>query len=100
MAGSAAADGEKAGVLAQAARQLLLAQSSDWQFMISTGAVPDYAEERFNLHCDDLEALLPALESDAPKEVIREADQMARGLEERDGLFPDILDSVVEVLKR
>ena len=34
-------------VLAQAARELLLAQSSDWQFIISTGAAADYAEKRF-----------------------------------------------------
>ena len=37
-----------AHVLAQAARELLLAQSSDWQFIISTGAVADYAVRRFN----------------------------------------------------
>ena len=35
-------------VLAQAARELLLAQSSDWQFIISTGAAADYATRRFN----------------------------------------------------
>src|SRR2546425_7711827 len=51
-------------VLAQAARELLLAQASDWQFMISTGAVPDYAERRFKLHCDDAERLVAALTSD------------------------------------
>src|SRR2546422_8415552 len=39
--------------LAQAARELLLAQASDWQFIISTGAVVDYAERRFTQHCDD-----------------------------------------------
>ena len=44
-----------APVLAQAARELLLAQSSDWQFIISTGAVADYAERRFTEHCDDAE---------------------------------------------
>src|SRR2546422_3154356 len=47
-------------VLAQAARELLLAQASDWQFMISTGAVPDYAERRFNLHSGDAERLVSA----------------------------------------
>jgi len=45
-------------VLAQAARALLLAQSSDWQFIISTGAVADYAERRISGHFDDLERLL------------------------------------------
>src|SRR5260370_42549700 len=47
--------------LAQAARELLLAQASDWQFMISTGAVPDYGERRFKLHCGDAERLLATL---------------------------------------
>src|SRR3989441_7941828 len=43
-------------VLAQAARELLLAQASDWQFMISTGAVPDYAE-RSEEHTSELQSL-------------------------------------------
>jgi len=97
-AGRALGNEEKAPVLAQAARQLLLAQSSDWQFMISTGAVPDYAERRFNLHCDDLEALLPALSPDAPSRVVEEARALARSLDERDTLFPNVVDSVADVL--
>lgn len=31
-------------VLTQAARELLLLQSSDWPFMVTTGSVWDYAE--------------------------------------------------------
>ena len=50
-------------VFAQAARELLLAQSSDWQFIISTGAAGDYAAKRFTGHCDALEGLLGAIES-------------------------------------
>jgi len=50
-------------VLEQAARELLLAQSSDWQFIISTGAAGDYAAKRFRGHCDALEDLLNAMES-------------------------------------
>ena len=50
-------------VLDQAARELLLAQSSDWQFIISTGAAGDYASKRFTGHCDALASLLDALES-------------------------------------
>ena len=49
--------------VAQAARELLLAQSSDWQFIISTGAAGDYAAKRFTGHCDALDALLTAIES-------------------------------------
>jgi 1,4-alpha-glucan branching enzyme len=80
-------------VLAQAARELLLAQASDWQFMISTGAVVDYAERRFALHCDDTERLLAALRAgDAG------AEALAAELGRRDTLFPDVLDGVAEAL--
>jgi len=86
---------EQHPVLAQAARELVLAQSSDWQFMISTGAVPDYAEKRFKLHCDDAErlmgALTPGFESGGPR--------LAAELAKRDHLFPNILESVAEVLQ-
>src|SRR3989449_10610238 len=50
-------------VLAQAARELLLAQSSDWQFIISTGAVADYAQRRFTLHAAAAVRLTQALSS-------------------------------------
>ena len=82
-------------VLAQAARELVLAQSSDWQFMISTGAVPDYAEKRFKLHCDDAERLIGALASSSESGGAR----LAAELEKRDHLFPNILESVAAVLK-
>ncbi|HET9134350.1 MAG TPA: 1,4-alpha-glucan branching protein domain-containing protein [Gemmatimonadales bacterium] len=59
---SALARPEVAMILEQAARELLLAQGSDWQFIISTGAAGDYATKRFVQHCEALEALLPALE--------------------------------------
>jgi len=92
-------DPGKDRILAQAARELLLAQSSDWQFMISTGAVPDYAEKRFGLHCADLEALLPALSPGASEDTVARAREHAGALEERDPLFPGILDSVRRVLE-
>jgi 1,4-alpha-glucan branching enzyme len=83
-------------VLAQAARELVLAQSSDWQFMISTGAVPDYAEKRFNLHCDDAERLINAMTSGSDAEG---GPRLAAELTRRDHLFPNILESVAEVLE-
>ena len=86
---------EQHPVLAQAARELVLAQSSDWQFMISTGAVPDYAEKRFKQHCDDAERLIGALASGSEAEGPRLADLLGR----RDHLFPNILESVAEVLE-
>jgi 1,4-alpha-glucan branching enzyme len=44
-------------ILEQAARELLLAESSDWQFLISTWAARDYAEARFPDHIRRFERL-------------------------------------------
>jgi 1,4-alpha-glucan branching enzyme len=99
-ASSALGDPKKTSILAQAARQLLLAQSSDWQFMISTGAVPDYAEKRFNRHCDDLEVLLAALDRGCSEDALARARELALSLDGRDSLFPDILTSLREVIAR
>lgn len=88
------------GILAQAARELLLAQSSDWQFMISTGAVPDYAAERLNRHVEDTWALLAALTPDASEEQVEAGNQAARALAERDHAFPTVLEGVARALGR
>ncbi|MGZ8398223.1 MAG: 1,4-alpha-glucan branching protein domain-containing protein [Gemmatimonadales bacterium] len=84
-------------VLAQAAREMLLAQSSDWQFIISTGAAADYAEKRFNEHCHDAEKLIAALgpgrEADL-ESALRLAEEMYR----RDQLFPNVLPALAAAL--
>ena len=36
--------------LKQAGRELLLAQASDWPFILRTGTSPDYARRRVKLH--------------------------------------------------
>jgi 1,4-alpha-glucan branching enzyme len=86
-----------APVLAQAARELLLAQASDWQFIISTGAAADYAERRFRQHCDDastlVAALAPGAENTLPAALIQ-AEELAR----RDQVFPDILPAIAAAL--
>jgi 1,4-alpha-glucan branching enzyme len=96
----ASGETETRTILAHAARQLLLAQSSDWQFMISTGAVPDYGEMRLNLHCDDAGTLLDALKPGASEQALTNALEKALELQARDDLFPNILDSVEEILNR
>jgi len=85
-------------LLAQAARSLLLAQSSDWQFIMSTGAVADYAEQRFRVHCDDAEALVAALSPTAPDGQRDAAGRRAAELLWRDAVFPAVLDAVSGVL--
>ncbi len=81
-------------ILAQAARELVLVQSSDWPFIISTGAVADYGARRFTLHLDDTTRLLAALSPDAPADMVAEAKRAARELYQRDHVFPDILKAV------
>ena len=44
------ADGIKVRALNQAARELLLAQSSDWAFIMTTGTMVEYAEKRTKEH--------------------------------------------------
>jgi len=83
-------------VLAQAARALLLAQASDWEFIISTGVVADYGARRFELHCHDAERLVAAL---APGGSLEGGHRLADELSRRDNLFPDILTSVAAVLR-
>lgn len=85
-------------VLAQAARELLLAQASDWQFVISTGAATDYAERRFALHCSDAEQLVAALRPGASADELAGAQRRADELRARDDVFPNVLEAVVHAL--
>jgi 1,4-alpha-glucan branching enzyme len=84
-------------VLAQAARELLLAQSSDWQFIISTGAAADYAERRFREHCDDAEQLIAAL-GPGREADLDAAQRRAEELGRRDRVFPNVLPAVAAAL--
>jgi 1,4-alpha-glucan branching enzyme len=84
-------------VLAQAARELLLAQSSDWQFIISTGAAADYAERRFREHCDDAEQLIAALAPGREQEM-ESAQRRAEVLGQRDQVFPNVLPAIAAAL--
>ncbi|MBA3660030.1 MAG: DUF1957 domain-containing protein [Gemmatimonadales bacterium] len=84
-------------VLEQAAREMLLAQSSDWQFVISTGAAADYAERRFIGHCEDAERLVAALRPEAA-DGLEAATRLAEELHRRDDLFPSVLPSIAAAL--
>jgi 1,4-alpha-glucan branching enzyme len=84
-------------ILAQAARELLLAQSSDWQFIISTGAAGDYAEKRFREHCEDAEKLIAAL-GPGREENLKEAEKLAEELYQRDHVFPNVLPAIAAAL--
>jgi len=87
-----AADPAAEPLLSQAAREMLLAQSSDWQFIISTGAAADYAEERFLGHAGMAETLIGFLErpSDTwPGAAVPLAE--SRG---KNDCFPDVMTAL------
>ena len=44
------ASSDEEAVLNQAARELLLLESSDWPFLVTTGQAPEYAIQRFTTH--------------------------------------------------
>ena len=68
----------------QAARELLLAQSSDWAFMMRTGSHKAYAEARFKIHLNRFERFLAQARS-GKVDLKFLAD-----VEDKDNLFPDI----------
>lgn len=78
-------------VLSQLARELLLLQSSDWQFLITTWHARDYAEMRFLEHLESFRRLAEAaracLEGRAPS---AEEMRFLEGCEARDAIFPDV----------
>ena len=75
----------------QLCRELLLLESSDWQFLITTGAARDYAELRFGTHHDQFNALSALWEEFAAGDRVS-GDGLERlaAIELRDGVFPDI----------
>src|SRR6187402_1014196 len=81
-------DDLRKAIVAQAARELLLLESSDWPFLVTTGQAREYAIERFTEHINrfDQLAVLVRQESDYSN------DQVAylAGLRDRDNPFPDI----------
>jgi 1,4-alpha-glucan branching enzyme len=71
-------------LLQQLARELLLAQSSDWAFLMKTGTAVDYATRRTKDHILRFNKLHEVLEAGERDETLLEA------CEERDNLFPNL----------
>jgi 1,4-alpha-glucan branching enzyme len=82
------ADGERLEVLNQAARELLLLESSDWPFLVTTGQAKEYAAERFTEHLARFNELADLAEAGQP--LNEEQRKLLQGLRERDNPFPDI----------
>ena len=81
------AEGDLAAALNQAARELLLLQSSDWPFLVTTGQAKQYAVERFRGHLGRFDQLV----SIAISGVVRPQDcQLVETLFATDNVFPRI----------
>jgi 1,4-alpha-glucan branching enzyme len=70
--------------LNQAARELLLLQSSDWPFLVTTAQAREYAIQRFQQHTERFNHLLGSLEAGHP-DPVRTAEFF-----EKDKIFPKI----------
>ena len=75
----------------QICRELLLLESSDWQFLITTKAARDYAEKRFNTHLEQFRALLDTWRRfEVTHQIPAEKLQELEAIELRDSVFPEI----------
>jgi 1,4-alpha-glucan branching enzyme len=81
------AQGVARDALNQAARELTLLESSDWEFLHTTGQARQYASDRFSDHANRFNSLADALENRNGEES---ALALTRSYAQRDNLFPDI----------
>jgi 1,4-alpha-glucan branching enzyme len=78
------ANGQHGRALNQAARELLLAQASDWAFIMKTGTMVPYAVRRTKDHLNRFDRLAGMIRTGSVHE------DTLRELEARDNLFPAI----------
>ena len=81
----------------QATRELLLAESSDWPFLVTTGQAADYAVERFRVHAQRLRRAIAIARAGSPDD-----ETELRSMERADNPFQDasLLDFEVPVAAR
>ncbi len=77
-------DGVLRRALNQAARELLLAQSSDWAFIMKTGTLVEYAHKRTKDHIARFNRIFDDINGR------RINEQWLKEVENRDNIFPDI----------
>jgi len=83
------AEGDLRRVLAQATRELLLLEASDWQFLITTQAARDYAERRVAEHYAEFKRLSEMARTLADgNPLTAEASETLQRLEKQDFVFP------------
>jgi 1,4-alpha-glucan branching enzyme len=77
------ATAEQRELLTQAGRELLLAQSSDWSFILRAGTTTELARERIQRHLDRFWRLLGAINSGSALPAT-----WLKAVRQEDGLFP------------
>ena len=78
-------------VVAQACREALLLEASDWQFLITTFSARDYAERRFAEHYTEFKRLLEMADKLRHTGALApEEEEVLRRLERDDFPFPDL----------
>ena len=82
------AEGDQERLLQQAARELLLLQSSDWPFLVTTGQANEYAIQRFNEHVERFNQMADLAERN--EELDAATARSLAALEDQDNPFPAI----------
>ena len=78
-------------ILLQSMRELMLMQSSDWQFLIHTLSAKDYSEQRFFFHFSDFNRLCDLAEKTLQKEILTNDEILfLESVELRDSIFPEL----------
>ena len=70
-------------LLEQAARELLLSQSSDWSFILRAGTTTDLAKDRIKLHLSRFWKLIQVLNGEG-----KISQELWEKFEEQDYIFP------------
>jgi 1,4-alpha-glucan branching enzyme len=76
-------------ILNQLARELLLAESSDWAFQIYQGTTVEYSSRRFQSHIHRFDLLAKMLEPDVAG-LSQEDIELLFEIEHRDNIFAEI----------
>jgi 1,4-alpha-glucan branching enzyme len=78
-------------IVKQLCRELLLLESSDWQFLITTGAARDYAERRFLTHQDEFNEVKTIYDAwETTGSISPAEEERLSQIELRDSIFADI----------
>jgi len=87
-------DATMSRIMTNAMRQLLMAQASDWQFLITTWSSREYSEMRFFSHAADTARLLDMAERYLQSgSLSKEETHFLTECEDRDGFFTEELET-------